>query len=290
MELKNLQTFIQAAELGSFTKAGQQLGFSQSTVSFQIRQLESELNAQLFERIGHTVTLTALGRETLSYAHQILQLAREMGEHSQTKTAVSGHIRLGTADSICFHFLREQYQQFRQLYPNITLKVIPAGTEEMFRMLDHNEVDLICTLDNHIYDTQYIIAQEEKICIHFVVSSDSPLAKKGSLTLEELIGHPFILTEKGMSYRRMLDEALASRFLEVSPILEIGNTDMICHLVAHGIGLSFLPDYATQSAFERGELVRLPVPELELHVWTQLLYHRGKWLSPAINALIDYLT
>ena len=63
MDIKNLTTFIYVAELNSFTKAAEKLGFSQSTVSFQIRQLERELNSQLFERVNHTIALTEKGRE-----------------------------------------------------------------------------------------------------------------------------------------------------------------------------------------------------------------------------------
>ena len=80
MEIRNLKTFIQVAELGSFTRAAQKLGYSQSTVSFQIRQLELELDTQLFERINHTVALTERGREVLLYAHQIIKLEQEMSE------------------------------------------------------------------------------------------------------------------------------------------------------------------------------------------------------------------
>ena len=65
MDLKTLNTFIQAAEMHSFTRAGEKLGYSQPTVSFQIRQLEKELGVQLFERIGHTVNLTDEGQDAL---------------------------------------------------------------------------------------------------------------------------------------------------------------------------------------------------------------------------------
>ena len=71
MDIKNLITFIQVAELSNFTKAAQTLGYSQSTISFQIKQLEQELDCQLFERINHTVALTERGRELLEYAHKI---------------------------------------------------------------------------------------------------------------------------------------------------------------------------------------------------------------------------
>ena len=80
MELRNLITFIHVAELGSFTKAAEQLGYSQSTISFQIKQLEEELGCLLFERINHTVTLTQRGHELVTYAHQVRSLTDEFKE------------------------------------------------------------------------------------------------------------------------------------------------------------------------------------------------------------------
>ncbi|MBQ3114480.1 MAG: LysR family transcriptional regulator, partial [Phascolarctobacterium sp.] len=80
MELRNLITFTHVAELGSFTKAAEQLGYSQSTISFQIKQLEEELDCLLFERINHTITLTERGRELVSYAHQVRALTDEFKE------------------------------------------------------------------------------------------------------------------------------------------------------------------------------------------------------------------
>ena len=78
MDLRNLNLFIEAAELGSFTRAGEKLGYSQPTVSFQIKQLEKELGVQLFDRIGHTVTLTDAGRDALVYAKEICHMCQEM--------------------------------------------------------------------------------------------------------------------------------------------------------------------------------------------------------------------
>ena len=77
MEIKNLVTFLRVAELSSFTKAAQVLDYSRSTISFQIKQLETELNCLLFERINHTLLLTAEGRELLDYAKQFCQLTDE---------------------------------------------------------------------------------------------------------------------------------------------------------------------------------------------------------------------
>lgn len=288
MDIKNLQTFIHVAELNSFTKAAAMLGYSQSTVSFQIRQLETELNTQLFDRINHTVVLTERGREVLEYAHQISRLSQELKENIQKENKIRGHVRLALADSLCDSLLSEQFLDFRKQYPEVTLKIIPAGTEEMFRLLNHNEADAILTLDNHIYNTDYVIVREESVGVHFVAGPDSPLGRRKKIPLEELVSYPFILTEKGMSYRRLMDERLAELSLEVQPVLEVGSVGLICSLVEQGAGIAFLPDYATKTAVQSGRLVRLDVENMEIAVWKQLLYHRDKWISPQMESLIQY--
>lgn len=306
MDIKNLITFIHVAELSSFTKAAKELGFSQSTVSFQIKQLEEELKSQLFERINHTVVLTDKGREVLRYAHQMSKLTQELKENMQNETAIAGHIRLGMADSLRDSLLSKGFDSFRERYPGITLKIIAVGTEEMFRLLNHNEVDAILTLDNHICNTEYVIVREEKVGMHFVagrniLKSQNILrsrnilqgqsisqSKSSSITVQNLTKLPFILTEKGMSYRRLMDEKLAEMSLEIQPVLEIGSPDMICTLVEQGIGISFLPDYVTEKAVQEGRMVYLNVADFEIDIWKQLLYHRDKWVSPQMESVLQY--
>ena len=276
MDLKNLTTFIHVAELGSFTKAGVALGCSQSTISFQIRQLEEELSFPLFERINRTVVLTDKGREVLAYAHQIRQLTDELKQNIQSDRPRSVRIRVAMSDSLCNSLLEDNFQQFLQAHPGINLKIVAAGTEEMFRLLDHNEVDAILTLESHIYNTEYVIVREEEVAHHFVAAASSPLAKLRQIPPEELVHQRFILTEKGMSYRRLLDEQLAQRSLEIIPVLEIGNPHLICELVQQGVGVSFLPDFVTEKAVKEGKLVYLEVPGIQVSIWKQLLHHRDK--------------
>lgn len=288
MDLKNLTTFIHVAELNSFTKAALALGYSQSTVSFQIRQLEMELNAQLFERINHTVALTEKGREVLNYAHQIRRMTLELTETMAEQPDLRGHIRLAMADSLCDSLFDRNFPDFCRQHAGLTLKIIAAGTEEMFRLMNHNEADAILTLDNHIYDREYVIFREEKVKMHFIASAACPLAKCSSLSVVDLLSCPFLLTEKGMSYRRLLDGGLAERSLYVTPVLEMGSARLICSLIGEGAGVSFLPDYVTQQDMEAGTIVRLNVTDFEVDIWKQLLYHRDKWVSPQLEAVLEY--
>lgn len=176
--------------------------YSQSTVSFQIKQLETELNCLLLERINHT---------------------------------------------------------------------------------------LLLTLDSHVYQTNYIIAKEAPMATHFFAGANSPLAKRKNLSVHEVIQYPMILTEKGMGYRKVLDEKLAQLSMEVEPVLEIGRTDIITSILEDGKAVSFLPDFVALEKMKKGTLVQLDVCDFEADIWQQLIYHRNKWISKALDTFIVYV-
>ena len=290
MDIRNLTTFVHVAELGNFSRAAERLGYSQPTISVQIRQLEEELGFRLFDRIGHAVRLTDKGRETLAYAQQVCILCQQMIEENTDDDERETLIRVATSDSLSESLLFECFPVIRSKYPHIHLEVSTAGTDDLLRMLDHNEVDIVCTVDNHIYNTNYQIAGEKKVGVHFVVPAESPWANHTVLTKEDLLKQNMLLTEKGMSYRRMMDEWLAKASLEVRPTLEAGQTDLICSLVEKGIGCSFLPDFVTEKAANRGTIKRMDAEGFEPDLWKQILYHREKWVSPSMQTVLRLMT
>lgn len=289
MELRNLITFIHVAELGSFTKAADQLGYSQSTISFQIKQLEDELGCLLFERINHTITLTDRGRELVSYAHQIRALTDEYKENIKNAKEYKGSVHIVTPDSICEELINNYYIDFYKKYPLISIKFTTADTTVMCDMLDHNEADLIITLDSHTYRSDYVIAKEEPISMHFVANAGSKYAKKKNLSINDIMNEPFVLTEFGQGYRRVLDRELAKKSLFITPVLEIGRTDVITSLLAQGDMISFLPDFVTKSYIEEGSLCYLDIKDIKIEIWKQLIYHKNKWMSKSLKAFIDFI-
>lgn len=289
MELRNLITFIHVAELGSFTKAAEQLGYSQSTISFQIKQLEDELDCLLFERINHTITLTERGHELVSYAHQIRALTEDFKESLSQDEACSGHIHIVTPDSVCEDMIYSRYIDFHTKFPNISMKFTTADTTVMFDMLDHNEADAIITLDSHSYRRDYVIAKEELLPMHFVASSNSKFAHKKNLKMKDIANEPFVLTEYGQGYRRVFDKELAKKSLEIMPVLEIGRTDIITHVIAQSDMISYLPDFVTREMVESGELCYLDVRDMQIDIWKQLIYHKNKWMSKSLKTVIEYI-
>lgn len=289
MQLRNLITFMYVAELGSFTKAADQLGYSQSTISFQIKQLEEEMGCLLFERINHTITLTERGQELVYYARQVRALTDEFKEKSSRETELSGHIHIVTPDSLCEEMVNSHYMDFHGKYPGISIRFTTGDTAMLLDMLDHNEADIIITLDQRSYNKDYVIAKEEQLPMHFVTNANSKFAESLGLSIQDIVNEPFVLTEHGQGYRRVLDRELAKRHMEITPVLEIGRTDMITSILTQSNMISFLPEFTTKHLVDAGVLCYLDICDVNIEIWKQLIYHKNKWLSRSLKTVIAYI-
>lgn len=288
MELRNIKTFLCVAERCSFSKAAVMLGYSQSTVTTQIQQLEQEFGTLLFERIHKTVRLTAAGTEFVGFAQKMLLTADEAKNAMKRLPEENGELRIAMAESLCSTFFPDILERYHKEYPNVDLSITTGGTDDIFYMLRHNEADMVYTLDRRIYSTDLVTALEKEEDVYFVASPSYSAAGK-AVTLEELTKYDFILTEKNMSYRKHLDELMASKSLQIRPFLELGSVEMIRTLVERGIGISFLPCYAVKDSIKNGTLVKIDVSENQIEVWRQLIYHKNKWVSPAMRAMIKLI-
>ena len=285
MELRTINTFLHIAELHSFSRAARELGYSQSAVSSQIAQLEAELETPLFDRVGKTVRLTDAGQTFLTYARTLQTTSEQAKAALQPTRQVSGTLRIALAASLNA-FLPDLLQRYHARCPQVELVLRNATADEMLQWLGTNQVDLAYTLDEPLVQPNLVLALDvpEPICV--VAPTGHPLARKTSVTLEELAQQEFLLTERGMSYRDALDRTLAAHQLSIQPYLEFGNASLLCQLVERGMGLSFLPEYIVRDALAAGTLARLPVPACAVTMRRQLFYHRDKWLTPQMKAFI----
>ena len=125
--------------------------------------------------------------------------------------------------------------------------------------------------------------------MHFVAGAKSKYAGRHNLKINDIVKEPFVLTEYGQGYRRVLDKELAKKSLEITPVLEIGRTDIITSILAESEMISFLPDFVTRPFIESGKLCYLDVSDIKLDIWKQLIYHKNKWMSKALKTFIEYI-
>lgn len=290
MEIRTLLTFFRIAETGSFSRTAEQLGYSQSAVTMQIKQLEGELGTLLFERIGKQVKLTQAGSRLLPYALELLEILQKAERSVREPESVAGQLRIGTSESFVISVLPPVFASLQERCPLVEVSVQTDLVPDLFQKLRQNEVDLLFFLDRKVYFPEWVKILEHPEDIHFVASAHSPLARRKNISTERLLREPLCLTEKGISYRYAMEQALAERGIELHPFLEIGNTDVITRFLLQNRGISFLPEYVVREYLDSGDLVILDTECPKVTMWGQLVYHRNKCVTPQMQVFMDCLT
>ena len=125
--------------------------------------------------------------------------------------------------------------------------------------------------------------------MHFVTNVGSRFAGKKGLKMQDIAAEPFVLTEYGQGYRRVFDKELAKKSIDITPVLEIGRTDVITNILRKSDMISFLPDFVTQDFVKSGELCYLDVVDMQMDIWKQLIFHKNKWMSKSLRTVIEYI-
>lgn len=287
MELREIATFLQVAQLKSFSKAARQLGYSQAAVTIQIKQLEKELNVHLFDRIGKQTTLTHQGAVFYEHAAAILRDLEHARDAVMESSELTGTLCLGTIESICASIFPPLLKEYHKLYPKVNVSIITDSPETLLEMMNSNAIDIVYFLDKRMYDDKWIKVLEEPEDIVFVASASHPFAGRKGLNLTEVIEQPFILTEKNASYRFILEQYLAAQNMAIRPFLEIGNTEFIINLLRANMGVSFLPQFTIYTDIREGRLKSLDVSDFYMRTWRQIVYHKDKWVTREMNAFIE---
>ena len=310
MELRQLQTFVQAAKLQSFSRAASQLGYSQSAVTVQIRMLEKELGTRLFDRMGKQVELTAQGRKFLEHANTILYEVDRTRLSMHEDEELKNPLHIGTIESLCTAKFPSIVSRFRERYPQVKFQITVGTPEELIRMMEHDLLDMIYILDAPRWSENWVKAMEAAEPVVFVAApsfwprKDGGSGENGTEAqgekhagatkpcsgkkLDEILREPFFLTEKNANYRQALDQYLASCHRSLSPVLEISDTAFIIQMLEQGHGLSFLPLFAVQKQIREGKLAVIEVDGVEISMYRQIFYHKNKFKTREMEQFIAF--
>ena len=206
---------------------------------------------------------------------------------AKDKKEVSGTIRIGGVESVCTALLPELLLSFHKQYPKVKTVIKSGTTEKLMEMAKSNAIDFVFTLDRKICSAEWVKAVQKKERILFVTLTEEGTYEKEQMTIQELVEKPFLLTEQGAAYRYELERLLADRDLEIFPILEIGNTETIIHLLKKGMGFSFLPEFTVREELRKKRLseIQTDIPTVEMY--SQLLYCRNKWVTQEMERFIE---
>lgn len=289
MELRNLQSFLRVAELGNFTKAAGELGDSQASITLHIKQLEEELGAPLFNRIGNNTILTPIGEKLVEYANQMQCIHENINALSSgDPKTLRGTLRLGAVESVSALLIVPALEIFKKEYPYINVEVSTGYRKTLFETLRKNETDMIFTigtLDAPEFCVE-IFSFKEEAC--FFARRDHPLAGK-VCRAAELFEYPFILTGKDSFLERELSRLADFYGKSIESFIRCDITNTILQLVNRGLGISFLGSFNLRPGLTGGKLVRLEVEDYSFCYDICAYRNRHKWVSPHMSGFIAAL-
>ncbi len=289
MDLRQLNTFITAAKLQSFSKTALELGYAQSSITSQIQLLEQELKVRLFERLGHNITLTPEGKKLMPMAEQMLTLSNDIKNIANNSEIPRGPFIIGAVESLCVTRLPKLLKEYRSRYPEVEILMKFGSKAEFLRSLKENTIDIAFFVDQKITDNDFVTALQNPEPMALFCSPEHSFTQKENIYPKDLSGEPLILTEASCGYRALFDSILSQYNIKPRSVIETGNVQAIKQLVLSGMGITFLPQTAVEEELQQGRLIRLNWMGPEFTIFTQVLYHKTKWMSAALKAFLDLM-
>ncbi len=287
MDFKQLKTFLKIVDTNSFTGAAAALGYAQSTVTTQIKNLEEELHAPLFERIGKTIALTPEGKLLVPYARQVVQIERSIFNDLSPSVHLSGHLVIGAAESLCNLLVPRIIRQFKQNYPDVNIEIRFGNSGIFPELLKRGEIDLAFSIGKKIEGSDFIsyIQRKERMCL--LVNPQHPLAGSPQVILKDITKYPLLLTSRSCTYRSALTRMATELELQINIALETGNVQALKQFATSGIGITFLPYIAAEDSLSNGELVELNWCGGDFGIISEVVYHKSKHIFPAMEHLLQ---
>ncbi|MER8035079.1 LysR family transcriptional regulator [Streptomyces hydrogenans] len=285
MDLRQLEYFVAVAEERNFTRAAERVHISQSGVSAQIRRLEHELGAELFDRSARTVTLTVAGEAALAHARAALASAEAVGRAVDEVTGlVRGRLTVGMVVGCTVTPLFDALAAFHEAHPGVEVLLQEDHSDRLAEGVRNGTVDLAligaaaATPDG--LDALTIISEG----LVAAVPPGHPLAGRDDLALRDLTPHPLVTMPAGTGLRAVLDQACAAQDLRPSVTLEAGAADAIADLAVRGLGVAVLSTSMASSHTDR--LVSVPLHDVSVPALLALVWKPAH--APTVRAFLTH--
>ena len=286
MELRQLKYFITSADTQNFTEAARQCFITQSTLSQQIKQLETELGVQLFERIGKRVFLTETGRNFLPYARQTVADANYgMQRIKDMEELKTGRLCIGTTFGLSA-LITDAIARFSEQYPEVHLEVMFLKQDELIEAVRERKVDFALTFE--MMEKDDLLTEQPVKTYHLcaIVSDQNPLAQQATVSLRQLAEYNICTPARGMNARRMFDSLTNKKGIELQPKLEINEIHTLLHLVRTGRWVAILVDSIIHG--EEG-LCAVPLREAALPMPVVWLYPKDMYIRKAMQKFMELI-
>lgn len=291
MDLDQLHTFLEIVRLKSFSKAAQTCFRTQPAISAQVRQLEQELNASLFDRLGTRIALTAAGRIFAEYAYQILELRKQASDAiNELDRTPRGELVIAANEATCIYVLPKVFSEFKANFPNVQLQVERSYGTRIVDAVADNQADFGVT-QLPVGDKRLQVVRVFSDEIKLIVPVGHPLSAFPAVAAKQLLDFPLLLPKSGTT-RARLNEWFDVLEPDLNVSMELDASEMIKRFVMAGLGLSFMAAPHFQEEVDSGRLTAVSLAPEPMMRSVGLIYRKDKALSKAalgfIKVILDH--
>ncbi len=289
MNTKNLITFKTILEMGSFQKAANKLNYTQSTVTFQIKQLEEELALKLFEKIGRRMELTQAGRDILPYVDTILQGAEQINNYGKKMSEITGSLKLAIPDSILIYTIQPFIQAFSHEAPNIQLVINSVQSEDVNQAVMDGTADIGINCEKDSYPDTII---HKYLGTYRILLVAAPFADSSLLdftTPHQRKPFSLICNEPNGYYQLEMDKYLAEKDIVLEPYMKVQSIEAVKRCVMNNLGIAVVPTYSIVEELKNGSLMPVKTELDEKRYRSIYVYHKNKWISPQMELALNLL-
>jgi len=282
MDIAALQAFVEVADHQSFSEAAETLYLTQPAVSKRVAQLERELGARLFDRIGRRISLTNAGSELLPRARRLINDARDLKRLvSDLSGEVRGRLVMGTSHHIGLHRLPPALKRYTEQFPKVELDIRFMDSEAACRAVETGDLELaIVTLPPEQPPNLHLQTVWDDP-LAFMVGLDHPLANRTKVKLTELLTYPAVLPGTTTYTRGILEQAVRGAGIELNVAMATNYLETLHMLVATGLGWSLLP-----ATVLNDEVRELKVEGMQLSRQLGAVTHQKRSLSNAASEMV----
>ncbi len=287
MEIRQLKTFRAVATLGSFNKAAEQLFYAQSTVSEQIKALESDLDVKLFKQVGKKVSLTEAGEALLQYAQKIINLEEEIRTEIKECKEVYGSLSIRIPETISTYYLPPILNKFKSSFPRVNLHLTSCSSHGLNEELRSGIINLAFLITKNYQEVDLDIYSLGKIPLVLVTYPSNPVAAKRDVKLAELKNDPIFVTSSDCNYFKILEELFYNERTKMSALYHSNSLEAIKRNIIGGTGAALLPEIAVNEELSKGSLVEIKLEKGPLSAGIVMIRLKNKWHPPILEALMD---
>ena len=289
MDFEQLRTFLEVSRLRSFSRAAEKLSVTQPAISAQIRSLENEVGARLFDRDGGKVTFTAAGRVFEPFAEHVLSCHAHIGiTIAELHRSPRGEISISANEATSLYILPAVFAQFKRQYTRVSLQVVRADRARILEGVLNREVDF-GIVSMPLKDARLMIERIHKDEVVLVTGSAHPLAGRDSVTLPELLEHSLLLPKNGRQ-RDQIDDYFRSEDAQPRVAMEVESSELLKRLIGAGLGMGFLPRAVVAAESAAGSLRVIKLEGLRISRELALVFRKEKVLSRAAHAFLEIAT